>query len=177
MSTLRVNNITDFAGTDGPIISTIKSGTSVAASGTAVDFTGIPSWVKRITVMFNGVSTNGTSLLVIRLGTSSGIVSTGYLGAASSIGATVNTQNWTSGFGLRGATTAAADVYHGKMVCTLVSDNTWESSHVMALSSSAVTLCGAGSISLADTLTQIRITTTGGTNTFDAGNINILYEG
>jgi hypothetical protein len=156
----------------------ITAGTAVAStSGTAIDFTGIPSWVKRVTVMFDGVSTNGTSLLVIRLGTSSGIVSSGYLGAASSIGATVNTQNWLSGFGLRGSTTAAADVYHGKMICTLVSGNTWESSHIMALSNVANTLCGAGSISLADTLTQIRITTTGGTDTFDAGSINILMEG
>jgi len=33
-----------------------------------------------------------------------------------------------------------------------------------------------GSKTLSDTLTQVRITTVNGTDTFDAGTINILYE-
>lgn len=148
-------------------------------SGTSIDFTGIPSWVKRITVMFNGVSTNGTSLLVVRLGTSSGFASSGYSGAASSIGSTVNTQNWSSGFGLRGSTSAAADTYSGAMVleCLNTSTNAWTSRHVMALGNDGNTLVGAGSVSLASTLTQIRLTTVNGTDTFDAGSVNIMYEG
>ena len=49
------------------INSAITAGTAVAStSGTSIDFTGIPSWVKRITVMFNGVSTNGTSNIQIQ---------------------------------------------------------------------------------------------------------------
>jgi hypothetical protein len=127
--------------------------------------------------MFNGVSANGTSLLVIRLGTSGGVVSSGYVGAATSLGSTVVSQSWSSGFGLRGSTTAAADVYHGHMTITLEDTaNTWVSSHIMSLSSSANTLMGSGSISLASALTQIRVTTVNGTDTFDAGSINILYE-
>jgi hypothetical protein len=153
------------------VLETVKTATS-----TVVDFTGIPSWVKRVTVMFNGVSTNGTSLLVVRLGTSGGVVSSGYNGAASSVGSTVVTQQWASGFGLRGATTAAADIYEGHMLLSLIDGNDWISSHTMALSNTPVTLFGAGSVTLSGTLTQLRITTVGGTNTFDAGTINIMYE-
>ncbi len=178
-------------GSDGNILGTDGAGNlswvngrmvletaKVSTSGVAIDFTGIPSWAKRVTVMFNGVSTNGTSLLVIRLGTSGGVVSSGYLGSASSGGAVINTQQWSSGFGLRGSTTIAADLYHGHMVLALINEaNTWTSSHTMALSNSASTLYGAGSVTLSGTLTQLRITTVNGTDTFDAGSINILYEG
>ena len=146
-------------------------------TNTSLDFTSIPSWVKRVTVMFNGVSTNGTSLLVVRLGTSGGVVSSGYNGAASSVGSTVVTQQWASGFGLRGATTAAANIYEGHMLLSLIDSSDWISSHTMALSNAPVTLFGAGSVTLSDTLTQLRITTVGGTNTFDAGTINLLLEG
>jgi len=55
----------------------ITSGTAVAStSGTSIDFTGIPSWVKRITVMFDVVSTNGSAIILIQLGDSGGIETT-----------------------------------------------------------------------------------------------------
>ena len=190
MSTLIVTNVKNTSSATNNIVTntdgsatiagaSITLGTSVAStSGTSIDFTGIPSWVKRVTIMFDGVSTNGTSLLVVRLGTSGGIVSSGYTGSASSHGATVATQTWTSGFGLRGATTAAADIYRGQMVCSLLdASNTWVSAHSMALSNTAVTLSGAGTISLGGTLDRLRITTGNGTDTFDAGSINLLLEG
>ena len=156
----------------------IVSGTTTTASGTSVDFSSIPSWVKRVTVNFSGVSTNGTSPIVVRLGTSGGIVSTGYLGASQSSSVTVASQLWTSGFGTRATTTAAADVYHGVWLITLLdaSTNTWCSSHVMGLSNSAIMDYGAGSIALSGTMTTIRITTSNGTDSFDAGKFNILYE-
>ena len=176
------NNVTTPKVSDGAITQAKRSEQltlgilQASTSGTSIDFTGIPSWVKRVTVMFNGVSTNGTSLLVVRLGTSGGVVSSGYNGAASSVGSTVVTQQWASGFGLRGATTTAADIYEGHMLLSLIDSSDWISSHTMALSNAPVTLFGAGSVTLSDTLTQLRITTVGGTNTFDAGTINIMYE-
>jgi hypothetical protein len=63
-------------------------------SGTFVDFTGIPSWAKRITVMFNGVSTNGTSTFQIQVGTSAGVETTGYVSSVSSITTSVSTAQW-----------------------------------------------------------------------------------
>jgi len=157
----------------------IVQGTAVTlTSQTSVDFGSIPSWVKRITFNFSGVSTNGTSPMVVRLGTSGGIVSSGYLGSSQSSSVTVASQNWTSGFGTRASTTAAADVYHGLWHITLLnaSTNTWCSSHVMGLSNTALMDYGAGSVALSGALTTVRLTTLNGTDTFDAGSVNILYE-
>jgi hypothetical protein len=61
--------------------SAITAGTAVAStSGTSIDFTSIPSWVKRITVMIAGVSTNGSSIIQIQLGDSGGVETSGYTG-------------------------------------------------------------------------------------------------
>jgi hypothetical protein len=153
----------------------ITSGTAVAStSGTSIDFTGIPSWVKRITVMFNGVSTSGTSLIRFQLGDSGGIETTGYAGVCSQVGGAASSAASTSGFDSNGDNNAAF-LRYGSLVFTSLGSNTW-------------TLCGcynivtafsylfSGAKTLSDTLTQIRITTVNGTDTFDAGSINILYE-
>jgi hypothetical protein len=157
----------------------IVSGAKVTlTSQTSVDFSSIPSWVKRVTFNFSGVSTNGTSPIIVRLGTSGGIVSTGYLGASQSSSISVASQNWTTGFGTRATTTAAADVYHGIWLITLLdaATNTWCSSHTMGLSNSAIMDYGAGSVALSGTMTTVRLTTSNGTDAFDAGSVNILYE-
>lgn len=154
----------------------ITSGTAATASGTAVNFTGIPSWVKRITVMFNGVSTNGTSDFLIQLGASGGVETTGYLGACSTCsGSAVGTSAFTAGFEI--TSSSAANVIHGALVISILSSNTWVCQGNNARSNSATTLITAGSKSLSGILTQVRITTSNGTDTFDAGTINILYEG
>ena len=148
-----------------------------STSGTAIDFTGIPSWVKRVTVIFNGVSTSGTSNLLVQLGTSSGLASSGY--NSTTVGINVST------FGGGGSSSAAGYIIQsdsasatrsGHLVATLVSSNTWASSHSIKFSSTQVTF-GGGDITLSGTLDRVRITTVNGTDTFDAGSINILYEG
>jgi hypothetical protein len=165
---------TDITGTT--IQGTIKSGTAVAStSGTAIDFTSIPSWVKRVTVMFSGVSTNGTSDFLIQLGDSGGIETTGYLGASSVASSAVASTNYTAGFG--SAQNNAANVTHGSFVITLFESNTWTIAGLVARSNVAGTITTAGSKTLSDTLDRVRITTVNGTDTFDAGSINILYEG
>ena len=154
----------------------ITSGTAVSASSTSIDFTSIPSWVKRITVMFSGVSVSGTSNLLIQLGDSGGIETTGYTSnaggygsaaVASSIGLLLNQQN------------TAAGAWNGMQVITLISSNTWSSVATLSNGGTGTTALqmSAGTKTLSDTLTQIRITTVNGTDTFDAGSINILYEG
>lgn len=146
--------------------------TAVAStSGTSIDFTGIPSWVVRITVMFSGVSTNGTSLIIAQLGTSGGLTVSGYLGAAFS----GTSANVTTGLPTSNDTSASA-IRHGSMVITNLTSNTWASTCVIGRSDSANTGFGGGSIALSGALTQLRITTVAGTDTFDAGSINILYE-
>jgi hypothetical protein len=147
-------------------------------SGTSIDFTGIPSWVKRITVMFGGVSTSGTSIPMIQLGNSSGIEATGYAGSAGFVtGAGSNAATYTDGFRLNQAH-AASTVFHGNAVLALLSSasNTWAMSFVGAYSNSGVLKISGGSKSLSDDLTQVRLTTVNGTDTFDAGSVNIMYE-
>jgi hypothetical protein len=157
--------------------SSIVSGTAVAStSGTSIDFTGIPSWVKRITVMFNGVSTNGTSAPIIQLGDSSGIENTGYNDTCGNIATTTPTVTSTGGTGFVVANYGAgSDAASGAVVLNLVSGNIWVLSGVVRLTSVRISYC-AGQKSLSDTLTQLRITTFNGTDTFDSGSINILYE-
>lgn len=161
----------------GNIKGTIASGTAVAStSGTAIDFTGIPSWVKRVTVMLSGVSTNGSSIPTIRLGTSSGIVSTGYNAAAfATTGSAVNTIQSTDGFALAD-NNSSSDTFSGLATICLLGSNTWSISGSFHNGSNQYAATG-GSVSLSGALDRIRITTVNGTDTFDAGSINIMYEG
>lgn len=160
---------------NGSIKGTITAATSVAStSGTSIDFTSIPSWVKRITVMFDVVSTNGTSPLQIQIGDAGGIEATNY-NSSCSIQTGATSTDFTAGFGVA-VNVAAASTYSGNYVISLLSGNTWAGMGIVAQSGGGVRF-GAGTKTLSDTLTQLRITTAGGTNTFDAGTINILYEG
>jgi hypothetical protein len=153
----------------------IVQGTSVdSTSGTSIDFTGIPSWAKRITIMFSGVSTNGTSNQLIQIGDSGGIENTGYLSSSANYGATIVTNNYTTGFGI--CINAATRVNQGSVVITNLSSNTWVCSGNLGDSSTALGTTLAGSKQLSATLDRVRITTVNGTDTFDAGSINILYE-
>lgn len=154
----------------------ITSGTAVAStSGTSIDFTSIPATVKRITVLFSGVSTNGTSIIQLQLGDSGGIETTGYTSGAW-LSNTTNT-NSTTGLIISG-TNAANYLFDGIMTLCLVnaSTNKWSFSSTMSGSVSGINSMGGGSKSLSATLDRIRITTVNGTDTFDAGSINILYE-
>ena len=155
----------------------IKLETAKTATGTDIDFTGIPSWAKKITVMFNGVSTNGAATLYLQLGDSGGIETTGYLGAYAYLGASAASANQpTSAFSLN-AFMAATGITHGIVVLTTLGSNIWSCSYNMSRSDVNQSYFGSGTKPLSDVLTQIRITTAGGTNTFDAGSINILIEG
>jgi len=150
----------------------ITQGTAVAStSGTSIDFTGIPAWAKKITVMLNGVSTSGTSPIQIQIGAGS-VTTTGYVGSCNV--STTNT-NYVSGF-VAQANLAAPTVSYGIIILTNISGNSWLESGVVSAASNANTT-GAGGLTLGGTLDRVRITTTNGTDTFDAGSINIMYEG
>jgi hypothetical protein len=157
--------------------SVITSGTSQAStSGTSIDFTGIPSWVKRITIMFNGVSTGGTSIKQIQLGDSGGFETTGYLGTGVQLtdAQSVNAATITTGFGIRSA--LAADTLNGAVVITNLTNNTWVAQGALTDSSRGAGYLVGGAKALSATLDRVRITTVNGTDAFDAGSINILYE-
>jgi hypothetical protein len=145
-----------------------------STSGTSIDFTGLPSWVKRITVMFAEVSTTGSSNIQIQLGTTGGFVTTSYLGSSWS----ANSSNVTNSTGfLIVASNGSAARYNGSATISLAGSDLWVSQSIVSRSDTASTSLGSGSRALSGTLTQLRITTVNGTDTFDEGSINIMYEG
>jgi hypothetical protein len=143
-------------------------------SGTFIDFTGIPSWAKRITVMFNGVSTNGGSIPLVQLGAGS-ITTSGYYGSFANGYTNSIFQVGTNSTGFSLASGAASEARVGHLHITLLSGTTWMASGVFGGNGGFMTT--AGGIVLSGTLDRIRITTGNGTDTFDAGSVNILYEG
>jgi hypothetical protein len=54
--------------------------------------------------------------------------------------------------------------------------NIWAASVAAGSPASNCCVFGGGSVTLSGTLDRVRITTVNGTDTFDAGTINILYE-
>ena len=158
----------------------VQLGTPVATtSGTSHDFT-IPTDVKRWTMLLAGVSVSGTAALRIQLGDVDGIENTGYLGGSQRSGGGGDNTGSTS---TAGADTAigqvgTADIMHGCFQGELLnaSTNTWIITHNIAQSNAARASNGAHSKSLSATLTTVRLTTSNGTDTFDAGSINITYE-
>jgi hypothetical protein len=158
----------------GPVLATEQASTS----GTSIDFTSIPSWAKKITIQFVGVSTSGTDSLLVQLGDSGGVEDTGYLGASFGVtnAGSASVANFTAGFGI--SSSDAGNVFHGTVVLTLEdsANFTWVASGHLAFSNAASVVFTAGSKSLSAALDRVRVTTTSGTDTFDAGAINCLYE-
>lgn len=154
-------------------ISPLVSGTTVAStSGTSIDFTGIPSWAKRVSVMLSGVSLSGTDGIIVQLGTAGGVETTGYIGGAGNRTAEASS---TSGFRVAYAGTAsAASGWSGILTINSITGNTWVASGAFYASADPASLCG-GATTLSGTLDRIRVRSTG-TNTFDGGSINIMYE-
>jgi len=162
--------VTAATGTLYPVV----SGTAVAStSGTSIDFTSIPSWVKRITVMFNGVSTNGTNNLLLQIGSGS-VDTSGYTSRSQTTGSSATS---TSGFILTVAFATSADTFNGTAVINLLGSNIWTQFGLINHTGQNVLPYSAGIKSaLSGALDRVRITTVGGTDTFDAGSINIQYE-
>jgi hypothetical protein len=169
-----INGSAGVTTNSGAVYDSIQRSTSqTTTSGTAFNFGSIPSWVKRITVMFQGVSLSGTDNILVQIGDSGGIENTGYVSSSTGFTGTAgSTVNNTTGFVL--ATDTAAYIASGCMVLTNLTGNVWVASGVGKLSTAASWVSG-GDKTLSDTLTQLTVTRTG-TNTFDAGSINIIYE-
>ena len=154
----------------------IVSGTAVAStSGTSIDFTGIPSWVKRITVALSGFSTSGTSNFLVQGGSGS-IENTSYNSNSVYSSSSSLTTTSTAGFVMNyGAFASASTIINGTMTLVHIGSNIWVESHTMG-SNGGAGFMGAGQKSFSGVIDRIRISTVNGTDTFDAGTINILYE-
>lgn len=153
----------------------VLGASQASTSGTAIDFTGIPSWVKRITVMFSTVSVSGAAQVLVRIGSSSGFAASGYTSSGgSSGGAGTGGTTATDGFVI--FVNGAASNFTGFMTIANITGNVWTSAHHMGLTSTSNFLVGGGLVTLPGALDRIRITSTSGTDTFDLGTINIMYE-
>jgi hypothetical protein len=178
---LQSNGSTKLSVLSTGVSGTLIQGTAVAStSGTSIDFTGIPSWVKRITVLLQGVSTSGSSNLQVQLGTGATptYTTSGYLGSCSGggNGSSLVAANFTAGFGLTAAT-ALTGLMNGGLTISNINGNTWVAFGTTGRSDSTNAYMIGGSVSLAAILTAVRITTANGTDAYDAGTINIQYEG
>jgi hypothetical protein len=153
----------------------VTQGTTVATtSGTAFDFTTLPSDVKRITVALVGVSLSGSDQLLIQVGDSGGVETSGYDSQAGTFSSSATfTVSSTSGFVIRG--NSASNLFTGQMIITNMGSNQWVASFSGFTGSTVTPAVGGGSKTLSDTLDRVRLTRTG-SDTFDAGSVNIIYD-
>ena len=155
-------------------VNSVSLGTTQATtSGTAFDFT-VPADTRRITIIFEGISLSGTDNYLVQLGDIDGIETSGYV---SSSGSTVNAAasvviDSTSGFIIHSA--SAGNTMSGTFTLNLLQGFQWIASHTVKQTTTTM-VTGAGQKATSAALTTVRLTRTG-TDTFDAGTINISYE-
>lgn len=150
--------------------------TAVGASGTSVAFTGIPSWVNKITAVVSEVSTNGASIPMFQVGSGS-FTTSGYLGCVGvAAGGSTGNSALTTGVLIDNGGISSASIIHGNLTFTRCVGNTWTFSGVFSLSNTPRAMFVSGSVALTNSVDRIRLTTVNGTDQFDAGTINILYE-
>jgi hypothetical protein len=146
-------------------------------SGTAIDFTGIPSWVTKIYVMFKGVSISGSDTIYLRIGPSGGVETTTYSSAVMTCLYTATNTATTSGAFFMTYGGAAPDVINGRALLTLERSSTfsWALNSHLAATNSGTSYISTGTKSTASALSRLSIFMSG-SNTFDAGAISIAYE-
>ena len=155
------------------VAKSLTSGTAAATtSGTAFDFTSIPSGTKQITINFEDVSTSGSDNLLVQIGDSGGVETTGYVSGCSDSGGNVSS---TAGFIIK--CNSAGNNVSGSLILNLLDSatNTWVASGGLNVSSlSPRLLTVAGDKSLTAELDRVRLTRSG-SDTFDNGKVNINY--
>jgi hypothetical protein len=160
----------------GGVSGSITRGTAVAStSGTSIDFTSLPTGIRRITVMLNGVSLNGSSNILIQIGSGS-VSSSGYVSSSATAVNAGATSGFASTAGFIGAISSAGNIIYGNFSIVNFTATTWVSNHSFGFAVGAASSGGGNSPSLSGSIDRVRITTVNGTDTFDAGSINLLWE-
>ena len=158
--------------------SRLVRGTSVAStSGASITFTSLPTWVRKLTMMINGVSTNGTADILLRLSTGGVFASSGYVSNMQGVQGGVATTGVSNLVGFVISQSAADAVATGTYQFVNNDGNGWIGTGVFAKEQATVGAFGAGRVTLGGTLDGIQIVTANGSDTFDAGSVNIIYEG
>ena len=164
---------TGTGGTGTYTVDTSQTVASTTITIVGVQFNSIPSWVKRITVLFYGYSTSGTSQKLVQVGAGT-VSSSGYLGAGANVDAAPAATNSTAGLLID--STGAAELLHGAVTIYNFGSNIWILTNLSAVSGNNQAQVSGASIALGGTLDRVKVTTVNGTDTPDAGSINILYE-
>lgn len=185
---LSLGNTTDPGASNLSVTGTVADGTATlrplvagtsqaTTSGTSKTFGSIPSWVKRITMMLSGVSLSGSANPRFRLGTSGGLATSGYTSFTNVIQNSTVVASSTAGFDTNGASSTST-TYSGIVTFALLdaTNNIWVANGVLAMAGAVSQTVFSGAVTLSGALTQIALTSTNGTDTFDAGSVNILYE-
>ena len=147
-------------------------------SGTSIDTTGLPVWARKISINLNRVSTNaaGGNRLILQVGSGS-VTTSGYetnYNLAS--GASVSVSTSTVGYVVMGGV-GATDVISGSLVLYYVGSYTWMGVGNFTMSTGQRQVTSMGTITLSSVLDRVRLTTEGGTDTFDAGSYSVWVEG
>lgn len=157
--------------------SIVQATAQATTSGTSKDVTGIPPWAKRITIHLNGVSTNGTSIIMVQIGDGA-IVTSGYTGSVirTTGGGTPAGTAYASGFYVTQATIAAT-IHAAVMTLTkMEGSNTWFCQSIMGGETGALIDTSAGRKALTNALDRVRLTMLNGTDAFDAGSWSVSWE-
>lgn len=127
--------------------------------------------------MVQGVSFTSTGQFLFQIGTGGSATTTGYVSVLTLISGTNTTSVGTSTTGFTTGGGVAAYAFSGNMVLTNITGNTWVCSSLFSNSTTTPqTNQTAGYVTLAGVLNFVRMTSVAGTDTFDAGTVNILYE-
>lgn len=147
--------------------------TQASTSGTAINFTTKLTGASSIVLTFSGVSTSGTDNWLVQIGSGS-YTSTGYINNGGYIfGATCANSQFTTGFNIRSANSTNAISGFLQLELLDSSTNTWSCSGMLASGIDATTYITAGNVTLGGAIDRLRVTTTGGSQTFDAGSIGL----
>lgn len=153
-------------------------GGEILASGqTEMDYFLIPEGVRQVVVMFNGLSTNGTSPIIVQIGSNIGLVTSGYFSGLSRMeSSSINTTTVSSGIaGINIA--AASDAVYGSIILNAadVLQSEWMAQGAGYYRTNGGWSTGGFGLS-GNPLARVRVTTVGGTNTFDAGEIALSWR-
>ena len=171
MSKLVVESIENSAG-NNPLATLMTE--QATTSGTSIDFTSIPSGVNKIDVILSGVSIDAATQIMVQLGDSGGIETSGYTAAANN-GAN-NSDIWTTGFGVTTNLSTTAHTFSSILHLIHSGSNKWVGSFSTARTDSGDAMMGGGSKTLSGELDRIRLTSESGSANFDAGSVNVRYE-
>jgi hypothetical protein len=143
-------------------------------SGLYTEIASIPAGVKRVIVAMNGISLSASANPLIQLGAAGSIVTSGYAGGVAQAGTT--SANATSTVGLQlSSSSVAASTHSGIATLINIGGNTWVCVSTM-IRSDGYSEQGGTVITLSAALDRVRLTTTNGTDTYDAGSVSLQYE-